>query len=78
MFVTGDLLKRDENGDFWFVDRLGDTYRWKGENVSTEQVAHIMSEPADVAMAVVYGVELPSREGRAGVQQATRCSTATG
>ncbi|MGM0578593.1 MAG: alpha/beta fold hydrolase [Myxococcota bacterium] len=66
-FVTWDLLRRDEEGDFWFVDRLGDTYRWKGENVSTAQVASVVSEAPFVAAATVYGVELPGREGRAGM-----------
>jgi putative long chain acyl-CoA synthase len=66
-FATGDLLKRDEDGDYWFVDRLGDTFRWKGENVSTEQVAQIVSDLPFVDGCVVYGVSLPGREGRAGM-----------
>lgn len=66
-FVTGDLLRRDADGDYWFVDRLGDTFRWKGENVSTEQVAAVLARDPAIAMAAVYGVELPGREGRAGM-----------
>jgi acyl-CoA synthetase (AMP-forming)/AMP-acid ligase II len=66
-FNTGDLLRRDEDGDYWFVDRIGDTFRWKGENVSTEQVAQVLGEASFVAIAVVYGVVLPGREGRAGM-----------
>ena len=66
-FVSGDLLREDEDGDFWFVDRVGDTFRWKGENVSTEQVAAVLSQLAAVAMCTVYGVRVPGHEGRAGM-----------
>jgi putative long chain acyl-CoA synthase len=66
-FVTGDLLRRDADGDYWFVDRLGDTYRWKGENVSSAQVTAVLTADPSVAMAAVYGIELPGREGRAGM-----------
>lgn len=66
-FNTGDLMRRDADGDYWFVDRLGDTFRWKGENVSTEQVQSILSQAPEIALAVVYGVALPGREGRAGM-----------
>ena len=66
-FVTGDLLKRDEDGDFWFVDRVGDTFRWKGENVSTEEVGKVIQRAACVGLTSVYGVQIDGHEGRAGV-----------
>lgn len=66
-FNTGDMLRRDEEGDFWFVDRLGDTYRWKGENVSTEEVGTVIQHIEGVDVCAVYGIKLPGREGRAGM-----------
>jgi putative long chain acyl-CoA synthase len=66
-FVTGDLLRVDADGDYWFVDRVGDTFRWKGENVSTEQVRAVLEEAPFVRLSAVYGVEVPGREGRAGM-----------
>ena len=66
-FRTGDLLRRDELDYFYFVDRLGDTFRWKGENVSTNEVAEAISKFEGIELANVYGVEAPGREGRAGM-----------
>jgi len=66
-FLTGDLLRQDKDGDFWFVDRIGDTFRWKGENVSTDQVAQVVEGAPFVRVAAVYGIVVPGREGRAGM-----------
>ncbi|ETR72419.1 MAG: putative long chain acyl-CoA synthase [Candidatus Magnetoglobus multicellularis str. Araruama] len=66
-FVSGDLLKRDKDGDFWYVDRIGDTFRWKSENISTKLVETVLGDMSFVANAAVYGVKLPKREGRIGV-----------
>jgi fatty-acyl-CoA synthase len=66
-FRTGDLMRRDVDGYYYFIDRIGDTYRWKGENVSTTAVAEIMCAFPGIREANVYGVEVPGREGRAGM-----------
>ncbi|MEM9175825.1 MAG: long-chain-acyl-CoA synthetase [Myxococcota bacterium] len=66
-FRTGDLLKLDEDGFFYFVDRIGDTFRWKGENVSTNEVAEVLSVEPGIEEANVYGVEVPGADGRAGM-----------
>jgi fatty-acyl-CoA synthase len=66
-YRTGDLMRRDSAGYFYFVDRLGDTYRWKGENVATSEVAECLRGFEGVADAVVYGVKVPGTEGRAGM-----------
>lgn len=66
-FRTGDLLRMDDKGYFYFVDRVGDTFRWKGENVSATEVSLTLSEYLGVVDATVYGVTLPGHEGRAGM-----------
>ena len=66
-FRTGDLLKRDARGYYYFVDRIGDTFRWKGENVSTTEVAETISAFPGVLEATVYGVAVPGHDGRAGM-----------
>lgn len=66
-FRSGDLLRQDEDGYFYFVDRLGDTFRWKSENVSTSEVEEVLSSCDFVNMPNVYGVEVPHAEGRAGM-----------
>ena len=66
-FRSGDLLRLDADGYFFFVDRIGDTFRWKGENVSTNEVAEVLSVVAGVEEANVYGVEVPGADGRAGM-----------
>jgi len=66
-FRTGDLLRRDEAGYFYFVDRIGDTFRWKGENVATTEVTEAFAGVKGVAEAIVYGVLVPGHDGRAGM-----------
>src|ERR1700733_3904426 len=65
-YRTGDLMRRDERGFYYFVDRVGETYRWKGENVSTAEVLTALTSAPGVLDGVVYGVEVPGADGRAG------------
>jgi len=66
-FRSGDLMRQDELGYFYFVDRIGDTFRWKGENVATSEVAEAISVFPGVKEANVYGVHVPGADGRAGM-----------
>ena len=66
-FRTGDLMRLDEQGFFHFVDRVGDTFRWKGENVATSEVNEAIRECGGVVDATTYGVEIPGYDGRAGM-----------
>ncbi|MFY9992439.1 MAG: long-chain-acyl-CoA synthetase [Rhodoplanes sp.] len=63
---TGDLMTQDTDGYFYFIDRIGDTYRWKGENISTTEVKQALCLFPGVDDAVVYGLRVPDHEGRAG------------
>ncbi len=65
-YCSGDALRRTDDGRWFFLDRLGDTYRWKSENVSTAEVAETIGHFPGILEANVYGVEVPSHEGRAG------------
>lgn len=60
-------MRRDEHGYFYFVDRVGDTFRWKGENVATSEVAEALSVVDGVQEVNVYGVSVPGADGRAGM-----------
>ena len=64
---SGDLMRQDAQGFFYFVDRIGDTFRWKGENVSTTEVAAAAASAPGVACATVYGVTVPGHAGRCGM-----------
>lgn len=66
-FRSGDILVMDELGWLYFKDRAGDTFRWKGENVSTMEVEATISQVIGLRDCVVYGVEVPGAEGRAGM-----------
>ncbi|XP_078502770.1 long-chain fatty acid transport protein 4 [Lissotriton helveticus] len=66
-YLSGDVLTMDEYGYMYFRDRTGDTFRWKGENVSTTEVEGTLSRILNMADVVVYGVEVPGTEGKAGM-----------
>jgi fatty-acyl-CoA synthase len=64
---TGDLMCQDATGFYYFVDRLGDTFRWKGENVATTEVAAALTSYSGITAANVYGVAVPGNDGKAGM-----------
>ena len=66
-FRSGDILVMDEFGWLYFKDRTGDTFRWRGENVSSTEVEATVSNMIELKDAVVYGVEIPGTEGKAGM-----------
>ena len=66
-FRTGDLMCVDASGFYYFVDRIGDTFRWKGENVATSEVAAAIMAFSGITEANVYGVRVPGNEGAAGM-----------
>ena len=63
---SGDVLRWDKEGRWYFVDRIGDTFRWKSENVSTAEVAQVLGLHPEITDANVYGVSIPHSDGRAG------------
>ncbi|KAK9419655.1 putative AMP-binding enzyme [Seiridium unicorne] len=66
-YRTGDALRRDADGRWYFLDRLGDTFRWKGENVSTAEVSEVLGRYPGILEATVYGISLPGHDGKAGM-----------
>ena len=68
-YRTGDLMRRDDAGFYYFVDRIGDTFRWKGENVATSEVAAVLTAYAGIVEANVYGVAVAGADGRAGMAE---------
>jgi fatty-acyl-CoA synthase len=66
-FRTGDLMRRDKRGYFYFVDRIGDSLRWKGENISTSEVVAAIYSFSGIRQATVHGVSVPGTDGRAGL-----------
>jgi fatty-acyl-CoA synthase len=66
-FRTGDLLRMDDEGFVYFMDRIGDTFRWKGENVATTEVSEVINTIPGIKESIVYGVEIFGHDGRAGM-----------
>ena len=66
-YRSGDLMRRDKRGFFSFVDRMGESYRWKGETVSSAEVGATLAGCSGVIQALVYGVAVPGAEGKAGM-----------
>ncbi|MEO1785692.1 MAG: long-chain-acyl-CoA synthetase, partial [Pseudomonadota bacterium] len=67
----GDLMRKDAKGWVYFVDRIGDTFRWKGENVATNEVGEVLSQFSGIEHANVYGVPVPGTDGKAGMAAIT-------
>uniref|UniRef100_A0A8C1NHR8 long-chain-fatty-acid--CoA ligase n=1 Tax=Cyprinus carpio TaxID=7962 RepID=A0A8C1NHR8_CYPCA len=70
-FNSGDLFRTDHENFIYFQDRVGDTFRWKGENVSTNEVSDILTMAASIEEANVYGVTVQGYEGRTGMATIT-------
>ena len=70
-FNTGDLVRDQGFKHIAFVDRMGDTFRWKGENVATTEVEAVLLNEPDIAEAIVFGVRIPNTDGRAGMAAVT-------
>lgn len=64
--MSGDTMRQDKDGRVYFVDRLGDTFRWHSENVSTNEVSDAMGTFPQIAECNVYGVQVPRSDGRCG------------
>ncbi|KAF4448897.1 hypothetical protein F53441_7759 [Fusarium austroafricanum] len=77
-FRTGDVVRWDSDGRIYFHDRIGDTFRWKGENVSTAEVSDALCKHPIIKEANVYGVSLPHHDGRAGCASVHLSSDPTG
>ena len=70
-FRTGDCIRSDSDGFSWFCDRIGDTFRWRSENVSTNEVSEVLGHHPAIIEANVYGVEVPQHDGRCGCAAVT-------
>ncbi|XP_033972037.1 very long-chain acyl-CoA synthetase isoform X1 [Trematomus bernacchii] len=70
-FNSGDLMRIDNDNFIYFQDRVGDTFRWKGENVATNEVSDILTISDGLKEANVYGVQVPGHEGRIGMAAVT-------